>query len=205
MTTGGEGGMVATSDEQLWRLMWSYKDHGKSYDAVFRRSHPLGFRWLHESFGTNWRLTEMQSAIGRIQLRKLPEWVSARRRNAAMLIEGLADVPGLRLTVPPPHVGHSYYKFYVFLELEELASGWDRQRIMETISGRGIPCFSGCCPEIYLEKAFQDAQLGPAHRLNIASRLGDTSLMLLVHPTLSEEHMETTIDVVQDVMGLVTN
>ena len=72
MTTAGEGGMVTTNSDELWNTMWSLKDHGKSYDAVYHREHAPGFRWLHESFGTNWRLTEIQSAIGRLQLRKLP-------------------------------------------------------------------------------------------------------------------------------------
>ena len=53
MTTGGEGGMVTTNDEALWRAMWAYKDHGKSWAAVYERQHPPGFRWLHEGFGTN--------------------------------------------------------------------------------------------------------------------------------------------------------
>jgi dTDP-4-amino-4,6-dideoxygalactose transaminase len=74
MTTGGEGGMVTTNDEALWRTMWSYKDHGKSYEAVYERQHPPGFRWLHESFGTNWRMLEMQAAIGRIQLKRMSDW-----------------------------------------------------------------------------------------------------------------------------------
>ena len=70
MTTGGEGGMVTTNHKSLWEKIWSYKDHGKSYDAVYERNHPEGFRWLHESFGTNGRMTEMQAVIGRIQLKK---------------------------------------------------------------------------------------------------------------------------------------
>jgi dTDP-4-amino-4,6-dideoxygalactose transaminase len=201
MTTGGEGGMVTTNNERLWKIIWSYKDHGKSYDAVYRRSHQPGFRWLHESFGTNWRLTEMQSSIGRIQLRKLSDWVSARRRNAAVLNDGLADVAGLRLTLPADHIGHAYYKYYLFLESRELRPGWDRQRIMETVSAEGIPCFSGGCPEIYLEKAFNDARLGPPERLQVARRLGETSLMFLVHPTLSQIHMNQIVRVVRKIMA----
>ena len=67
MTTGGEGGMVTTNDQGLWSVMWSFKDHGKSWEAVYERDHPPGFRWVHDSFGTNWRMTEMQAAIGRIR------------------------------------------------------------------------------------------------------------------------------------------
>ena len=77
MTTGGEGGMVTCNDKALWSRMWSFKDHGKSWSAIYEKDHPPGFRWLHESFGTNWRMTEMQGAIGRIQLARMPQWREA--------------------------------------------------------------------------------------------------------------------------------
>ena len=85
MTTGGEGGMVTTNDETLWRAMWSYKDHGKSYAAVYEREHAPGFRWLHESFGTNWRMLEMQAVIGRIQLQRMPNWAAKRKAYAEQI------------------------------------------------------------------------------------------------------------------------
>ncbi len=91
--------------------IWSYKDHGKSFDAVYHRVHRPGFHWLHESFGTNWRMTEMQAAIGRVQLRKLPQWLTLRRRNAAVLTDGFSRIPGLRLTIPPQEIEHAYYKY----------------------------------------------------------------------------------------------
>ena len=199
MTTGGEGGMLTTNDEGIWRRAWEFKDHGKSYDAVYNRQHPPGFRWLHESFGTNWRLTEMQSAIGRLQLAKLPEWTLIRRRNAETLTQGFRDLPGLRVTVPPSEIGHAYYKYYVFVEPERLAEGWDRDRIMNAVAAEGIPCFSGSCSEIYLEKAF-DA-MRPAARFTVAKKLGETSLMFLVHPTLTEQDMLDTVAVVSKVMA----
>ena len=201
ITTGGEGGLLAMDDDELYERAWAYKDHGKSYDAVFRREHPPGFRWLHESFGTNWRLTEMQSAIGRIQLRKLPDWVAQRRANAAVLTEAFAKIPGLRVTIPPDHVEHAYYKYYAFVRPEALKTGWDRDRIMVEVGELGIPCFSGSCSEIYLEKAFRDAGLGPEQRLPVAKELGETSLMFLVHPTLGAGDMGDTVEAVRRVMG----
>jgi hypothetical protein len=175
---------VTTNDNDLWNSMWSLKDHGKSYDAVYGRSHPQGFRWLHESFGTNGRLTEMQSAMGRVMLRRLPGWVERRRANAAQLTEQLSQYPALRLTVPPADTFHSYYKYYFFVRPECLEEGWDRDRIMAAVTAEGIPCYSGICPEVYLEKAFPEA-LRPPDRLPIARQLGDTSLMVMVHPTLT--------------------
>jgi len=200
MTTGGEGGMVTTSDKKIWEKIWSYKDHGKNFDAVYNRTHPVGFRWLHESFGTNLRMTEMQGAIGRIQLRKLPGWVGFRRRNAAILAERFTEIPAFRVTVPPSDVFHSYYKYYVFLRLEKLKPEWSRERIIERIVERGVPCFTGSCGEIYREKAFTTAGLNPEVRLPIARELGETSLMFLVHPTLSEQDMESMAHVIEDVM-----
>jgi dTDP-4-amino-4,6-dideoxygalactose transaminase len=189
MTTGGEGGMLVTNNESIWERAWAYKDHGKSYNAVYRREHAPGFRWLHESFGTNWRLTEMQSALGRVQLRKLPEWVKIRRGNAEILQEKFARLDAIRLTTPPAEAGHSYYKYYAFVRPERLKKDWGRDRIVAEINARGVPCFSGSCSEIYLEKAFGE-DMRPGRRLRVAKELGETSLMFLVHPTLSADDMK---------------
>jgi dTDP-4-amino-4,6-dideoxygalactose transaminase len=199
MTTAGEGGMVTTNSTELWNTMWSIKDHGKSYDAVYNREHPAGFRWLHESFGTNWRMTEIQSAIGRLQLGKLPNWVDMRREHANRLTECISKLSGLRVTRPPEYIGHAYYKYYAFVRPDALRGGWSRDRILEEITTRGIPCFSGSCSEIYLEKAFP-VEWRPESRLPVARELGETSLMFQVHPTLKEKDILRTCDVLNQVM-----
>jgi dTDP-4-amino-4,6-dideoxygalactose transaminase len=188
MTTGGEGGMLTTFDEAMRESAWGFKDHGKSFEAVYRRQHPPGFRWLHESFGTNWRMTEMQSAIGRVALRKMPEWVAVRRRNASILTSYLQPLDPVRVPLPPAGICHSYYKYYAFARPERLKRGWDRDRIVAEINALGVPCFTGSCSEIYLEKAFPP-EMRPSQRLPVARELGDTSIMFLVHPTLSEDDM----------------
>ncbi|MDR3725104.1 MAG: DegT/DnrJ/EryC1/StrS aminotransferase family protein [Terracidiphilus sp.] len=203
MTTAGEGGMVTTNSDELWNTMWSLKDHGKSYDAVYHREHVPGFRWVHESFGTNWRLSEVQSAVGRIQLGKLPRWLSVRRKYAQILTDECAAIPGLRVTVPPEYIGHAYYKYYAFVRPEVLRPEWTRDRIIEAIKAEGIRCFSGSCSEIYLEKAFP-ADWKPEARLPVARELGETSLMFLVHPTLSEEYIHSTCVAVEKVMSSAT-
>ena len=203
MTTGGEGGMLTTNDPELWSRAWAFKDHGKSYEAVYRRHHPPGYRWLHESFGTNWRLTEMQSAIGRVLLRKLPQMVHRRRELAGLLTERFSRIPALRVTIPPDHSMHSFYKYYVFVQPERLREDWDRQRIIDAINAEGVPCFVGSCSEIYLERAFP-AELRPASRLPVARELGETSLMFLVHPTLSDRDMGDTADAVEKVLACAT-
>jgi len=200
LTTAGEGGMVSTSRPELWDVMWAFKDHGKTHEAVFGREHPPGFRWLHERFGSNFRLTELQSAIGRIQLQRLPEWTAIRTRNALLLAEALGDLPAVRVPMPPEHLTHAWYKFYAFVQPEALADGWSRDRILLEIAALGYPALSGTCSEIYLEKCFQDAGLTPAERLPVARELGETSLMFLVHPTITPEQMAGYAEAVRSVV-----
>ena len=204
MSTGGEGGILLTRDEALWRAVWAYKDHGKSYAATYE-SEPdpkAVYRWLHESFGSNWRLTEMQSAIGRLQLAKLDDWVAQRRRNAEAFERGIDDCPGIGVPEVPPHVMHARYKLYVFVEPERLAYGWDRDRVLHAVNAEGVPCFSGSCSEIYREKAFVDAGLAPGRPLPVAHRLSQTSLMFLCHPTLGEQEMQQMAEALQKVMAV---
>lgn len=200
MSTGGEGGMLTTNDSDIWDKAWSYKDHGKSFDTVFNKQHPPGFRWLHESFGTNWRMTEMQSAIGRVLLKKLPQLVETRRRNARLLNEHLSQYECLRLTIPSDDIYHSYYRYHAFVRPEKLPSGWDRDYIMNSISAEGVPCLSGSCSEIYLEKAFSDSPHVPAVLLPNAKELGETSLFFPVHPTISEDDLRHTLQAVDKLM-----
>ena len=154
MTTAGEGGMLTTNRSEVWDRAWSFKDHGKSYAAVYQKRHEAGYRWLHESFGTNWRMTEAQSALGRVALGKVPGWVKRRREHAARLTERLSELPALRLPVVPDHCKHAYYKYYVFVRPEMLKPGWNRDAVMEAIKAEGVPCQVGSCSEVYLEKAF---------------------------------------------------
>ncbi|MBU1626042.1 DegT/DnrJ/EryC1/StrS aminotransferase family protein [bacterium] len=201
MTTGGEGGMLTTNDPVLWEKAWAFKDHGKSFNAVYKQKQGTGYNWVHESFGTNWRITEIQAAIGRIQLRKLPEWVSQRRKNAAFLTKCFSDIPVLRVTVPSENIVHAYYKYYIFVKTSLLKNGWNRDRIMEAINAEGIPCFGGSCSEIYLEKAFDQNGFRPIKRFPNAKKLGETSLMFCVHPTLQEQDLLNTCKVVKKVLA----
>ena len=200
MTTGGEGGMVTTNDESLWKKMWAYKDHGKSWDAIYNKEHPPGFRWLHESFGTNWRMTEMQASIGRIQLQRMPEWTKKRQANALAIDEAVKLSLLLRTVVVPDHFVHAEYKHYIFIRPEYLKDGWSRDRIIDEMNANGVPCFQGSCSEVYLEKAFDDTGLRPEVRLPNAVELGETSLMFLVHPTLTQKEISKTCEVLRRVL-----
>jgi len=204
MTTGGEGGMVTTNDRKLWSDMWSFKDHGKSWEAVYERNHPPGFRWLHESFGTNWRMLEVQAVIGRIQLKRMTDWQASRLANAGQIWECASQLKGLRVPIVPEGSIHAAYKCYVFVEPQALKAGWDRDRILAEISARDVPVFSGSCSEVYLEKAFDNTGWRPANRLPVARELGETSVMFLVHPTLTQVEIDRTCSVLKTVMQLAT-
>jgi len=204
MTTGGEGGMATTNDKSLWSKMWSYKDHGKSYEAVYERKHPDGFRWVNESFGTNWRMTEMQGVIGRIQLRRMENWRTNRIINANKIWDTAKKCKGLRVPDIPNHVDHAAFKCYIFVKSNELKNKWNRDKIIKEINALGVPCYSGSCPEVYLEKAFDKTEFRPKERLVNAKELGETSLMFLVHPTLSKDEIHQTCNIITSTMNLAT-
>ncbi|WOX05450.1 DegT/DnrJ/EryC1/StrS family aminotransferase [Microbulbifer pacificus] len=201
MSTGGEGGMVTTNDRELWSRMWSIKDHGKSWEAVYERQHVPGFRWLHDSFGTNWRMMEVQAVIGRIQLGRMKDWHAKRLANANRIWSVASSLKGLRVPALPSDINHAAYKCYVFVEPSELERGWDRDRIISEINAKGVPCYSGSCSEVYLEKAFDGTGWRPTERLPVARSLGETSLMFLVHPTLTDMEIDKTCDVLRSVMA----
>jgi dTDP-4-amino-4,6-dideoxygalactose transaminase len=201
MTTGGEGGMVTCNDADLWSRMWSFKDHGKSWDAVYNRQHPPGFRWLHESIGTNWRMLEMQAAIGRIQLSRMHDMTRQREENSARLSTALARYPhAIRVPVPLENQEHACYRLYAFVEQDGLRAGWDRDRIVAECTAVGAPVFQGTCSEAYLEKAFEGTPFRPKERLPVARQLSETSLMFLVHPTITESQILHYADGVMTVL-----
>lgn len=213
MTTGGEGGMVTTNDHDLWKKMWDYKDHGKNYDSVYNKQHPPGFRWLHDSFGTNWRMMEMQAVIGRIQLQRMADWTAARSKNAAYLREMCRPYSGIDGFLSVPEIEfeqmmgegskHAQYKYYVYVRPENLPADWSRDKIIEAFNEQGMPCFSGSCSEIYLEHAFDNHPSRPKERLPTAKQLGETSLMFLVHPTLTDDEMKKVTTVGQAIFGKI--
>lgn len=200
MTTGGEGGMVTTNNKTFWSKMWSYKDHGKNYDSVYNKSHPSGFRWLHDSFGTNWRMTEIQAILGRIQLKRMPEWTKTRQENCALINNAIKDLPIARCTKIPDYISHAGYKHYIFINSEYMKPDWSRDRIIESIVSEGVPAYQGSCSEIYKEKAFDNTSWRPKHPLANAVTLGETSIMFLVHPTLKQDELIKMKNVIRNIL-----
>ena len=201
MTTAGEGGMVTTNDQSLHDFMWSFKDHGKDYKKAHTPPTSTKFRYIHDSIGTNWRLTEMQAAIGRYQLTQMPDWSAARKRNGRFLNESLSEISGLRVPVVPDNSEHAYYKYYFFVLPEALGASWDRDRIVAEVHALGTPCFTGSCPEIYREKAFSDLY-GELPPLPVAAELGGSSIMLNIHPGVEEQHLARYV---QDIKSVIAN
>jgi dTDP-4-amino-4,6-dideoxygalactose transaminase len=201
MTTGGEGGMVTTNDQDLWNFMWSYKDHGKSWQGVYERFHPPGPRLVHDTFGTNWRMLEMQAAIGLIQLDRMPQWIDRRSSAAEAIAKALQGRKSIRVPAVPNYARHAYYRLYAFVRPEALRDGWSRDRIIEEIVAEGVPCMHGSQSEIYLEAAFYGTGWQPPERLPIARELGDTSIAFLVHPTLSDAEISLTREVIDRVLA----
>jgi dTDP-4-amino-4,6-dideoxygalactose transaminase len=203
-TTGGEGGLLVTKDKALWTKAWSLKDHGRDFDVVFGHKGGTAFKWMVNSFGTNYRMTEVQAVIGRIMLGRLDEMVCARRKHAALLDKVFEKTPGLVISRPSKDTYHAYYKYYVRIDPQQLKSGWSRDKILEQLSARGIPCGCGACPEIYREEAFraQRKRLGykEQRRLPVAKELGERSLMFQVHPTLSSRSLGYVVDSVRTVL-----
>ena len=202
MTTGGEGGMITTSNNSLWKKVWEFKDHGKSYESVYKVNPSKGYRFLHESFGTNWRMTEIQAVIGRIQLTRIIDWHDKRLKNAHFIWDAARKCKGLRVPDIYEYIDHAAYKCYVFVEQNELKNNWSRDRIIEEINLLGVPCYWGTCSEVYLEKSFENTNFRPKKRLINAKKLGDDSLMFLVHPNLTIDEIKKTCDSLLSVMNL---
>jgi dTDP-4-amino-4,6-dideoxygalactose transaminase len=191
ITTGGEGGMVTTDDHELWSRMWAYKDHGKSLERVYSDDHPPGFRWLHDSFGSNYRMLEVQAVIGRIQLRRMADWHACRTANAQAIANALLSFPAaVRVPMPAPGFEHAFFRLYAYVRPEGLRPGWDRDRIVTALNERGVPTFQGSCSEVYLERAFEGTPFRPEQRFPVAQELGETSIAFLTHPTLTADDID---------------
>lgn len=203
----GEGGMLVLDDTAAFERAWAYKDHGKSLAKVLApdttHQGPM-FRWLHDSFGSNWRMPELCAALALAGFRKLPAWHAARTANALRLADGLAEHPALHIPLPDASAGtaHAFYRLYAYVKPELLAQGWDRDRITRAISAEGTPCQYGSCAEIYREEAFASAGLGPASRLPGALHTDETAIAFFVHPTLTAHEIDDTLTAVAKVMAV---
>ena len=204
MSTCGEGGMISAKDSEIFKKLWSYRDYGKDKELVDNLPQDSSFKWLHSNFGSNLRMTELQSAVGKLHLSKLENWIKIRTKNAEKFISHLSKIPSVRVPIPNQNIKSAWYKFYCYVVPEALKKDWSRDRIIKEINDLGFPAFSGSCSEIYLERCFRDHDLVKSKRLPNAKKLGETSLMFLVHPTISNEEITSYVSVVSKVLRIAT-
>ena len=197
ITTGGEGGIVTTNDETLFKKAWSLKDHGKGYDTVYNKTHEPGFRWLHENIGTNWRMLPIQAVIGIHALDELEAWINHRRNIAEIYNENLKDINGIRLTIPPENVYHSYYKYYFFIDSKKFKIS--RDDLIQEINDNGIFCQIGSCSEVYKEDALKKFE--PKEKLEITQKLFNTAFLLKCDPCISKNDALNDILKIKDILN----
>lgn len=206
ISTGGEGGMLLLDDESVYKAAWAYKDIGRSYDAVFNKTHPAGFRWLTESAGSNFRMTEFQAAIGLKQLAKLPAWVKQRNINAKALIGVLSRFDFIDTPVFEDGGGNlnAYYRLYAKVKQNVVVDGMAnhalRDVLVDSLSAAGVPCFHGACAEIYREKAFEITRDQLMERLPNASIFADNAFCLLVHHTIKMSELDAMLKNIQSTL-----
>lgn len=189
MSTAGEGGMLLVQDRAVWARAWSYKDHGKNPGKLANPVPGAGFRYLHDMFGSNFRMTEMQAAIGRVQLSKLPDWLARRRANAAALTAELADLPVARLPEPPPGIAHAFYKYGLQIEPTRLKAGCEPSDLLAWLNDAGIAAGSGSCPDMSREAAFRHAPPRRDGTLAAAREVGRRSIIVPVDHSFDVEDM----------------
>lgn len=194
ITTGGEGGMVTTSRRDLADWIWAYKDHGKSWTKVYEMDHPPGFRWLHDSLGTNMRGTEVQAAIGLVQLGKISNWHELRSTNARLLASAIKHLPGIDCPMPTEGVEHAFYRLNARYTPDTPGKELGRDELLAKLAARDLPVFSGSCSEVYLEGVFQNLGFAPSRRLPEAKAWTRESLAFLVHPGLTSDDLKTVAD-----------
>lgn len=156
-TTGGEGGMVTTDDEELAWQARSFRDHG--YD-VKERLNLLALEqklpYIHNRVGWNYRMTEMQSAIGLAELQRMDSWnMPARRRNGRILLDALAPLKQVKFTpIDTPERQNGWYVCAFSLDIENM--GCDIKEFVTTAGAEGAPCWKVFWPQCHTEKAFQE-------------------------------------------------
>ena len=198
ITTGGEGGMLLLHDSEAWERAWSYKDHGKSFAKAHEESPGPFFRYVHDTIGTNFRMTEMQAAIGLVQLGKVENWLKLRAENAEIWRTALSRVDGITVPAPADGIRHAYYKVYALLDDNLIEPGQDNITVVEALQNAGIRAFIGSCPEVYLEDSFAHLKVD---RLPVAHLLGSAAIMFEVHPTLDQDALGRTAELAANIVA----
>ena len=198
ITTGGEGGMISTNDKKLWEKCWSHKDHGKDYYSVFYKKHKLGFKWLHENYGTNHRMTEFQAAIGRYQLKYLDSQIKKRNQIAKKVIKSLSLFWDKYNLIEKPNFDlnlniHAFYRLNFFINIKRK----DKLKLLKSLQSKNVNCNEGPCPEIYKEKVFKKLNVYPNTKLINAIKLGRKSFVYHINPFISYNKLNSDIKILK--------
>lgn len=173
ISTIGEGGMISTNVKNLYLKLWSLKEIGKDYKKTNTIFLPK-FKWTHDNVGSNLRMTEVQAAVGRIQLKNLSKMVNKRRRLAKILNKFFLNNKLFYASNLDSRYYSVYYKFYFFLKNKK---NLQRSKVIKYLRNKGHDVSVGSCPEIYLEKPFQK-HVKKKFRLKNAKYLGEISIAL---------------------------
>ena len=213
MSTGGEGGMISTKNEKIWLKCWSLKDHGKNYKNVFYKKQKTIFKWLHEDFGSNYRMTEIQAVIGREQLKSLDKQIKKRNLIVNLYLNELKDYylkydifkkPEFKYQTHSPEKDskkynqniHAFYRLNLFINKKKV-----KQNILiQKLTKNKINCGVGACPEIYREKIFRKLKFYPKKRLLNAKLLGETSIMFPINPYKSLTKIKSEITIIKKII-----
>ena len=188
ISTGGEGGMISTNSKTIYSKIWSLKEIGKDYNKFYKNRKSINFPYIHDHVGTNARMTEVQSLIGRYQLKNLDSYIRIRNRNALILSSYLNDIKKINIPVIPKNITHAFYRYTITIQSELKNPSNIRNNIIRKIISKKIFCNVGGCPEIYNEKPF-NLDLNASKNIKVANIIGKTSISFLVDNTISIKNM----------------
>ncbi len=191
ISTGGEGGMITTNSYKNYQKIWSLKDHGKNIKKYLNIKNNYSFRYIHDSFGSNFRLTEMQSSIGNAQLLYIKERVKLRQRNANQYIKNFKNCKFIITPIIPKNITHSFYRLYLRFNFKFIKKNWNKNKIINKLNKLGFECSEGACSEIYNEKCFRNSKFKVKKSLKNCVELSKSSFALKVDHTISLQTINT--------------
>jgi perosamine synthetase len=188
LLTTGEGGMLTTPDSSIAVRLRRLREHGMDISAADRHRSQQPVIEHYTEVGFNFRMTDIQAAIGLVQLRKLPQMVARRRELAQRYQELLADVPGLLMADDPPYGETNYQSFWTLLPEESAVT---RDELLRLLADAGISARRGIMAA-HLEPAYADAKSS----LPVTERLTKHSLILPLFHQMTGSQQEQVASVV---------
>ncbi len=161
ISTGGEGGMITTNNKKLYDFCWSYKDHGKNKKkyVTAKKIKDGKFKFLHDTLGNNFRLTEIQSGLGRIQLMKINQNIKRRNKFSKFIVNKLKDSKIYSFQNSNFSYQHAYYRLYINLNKNHILPKINNIKFINFLLEKNIICGSGSSSEIYKEKCFKNIKV----------------------------------------------